>query len=164
MYEWLEHEMSTIKTPRFHVIDGPDAELQEAVVQSSLPLPTSYKEFVLKYGNVKLYRRSRDGYYLRIFASPRKSALIDGSLIYYIAAHDGANVYIKPVSNTTELPVYEFESGSNEKVADDFEEWLRESCAHARNTFGKEKWAKIVRGPEPFTIEEQEVIEARRAI
>jgi hypothetical protein len=73
-------------------------------------------------------------------------------------------VYVKPQSSSTELPVFEFEAGTEEKVADDFEEWLRESCAHARNTYGKEKWAEIMHGPEPFTVEEQEVIEARRAI
>ena len=32
----------------------------------------------------------------------------------------------------------------------------------ARNTYGKEKWAEIVCGPEPFTPEEEELIERRR--
>lgn len=165
MFERLEHEISTIKTPRFHVVDGPvEAKLQEAVVQSNLPLPSSYKEFVLKFGNAKLYRRSRNGYYISVFAGPREATLNDGGRIYHLGSHDGASVYVKPGPSSTELPVFEFESGSEEKVADDFEEWLRESCAHARSTYGKEKWAEIVHGPEPFTVEEQEVIEARRAI
>jgi hypothetical protein len=138
MFEWLEHEISIIKTPRFHVVDGPvEAKLREAVMHSGLPLSPSYKEFVLKFGNAKLYRRAQsDGYRVGVFAGP----------------------------SSTEFPVFEFESGSEEKVADDFEEWLRESCAHARNTYGKEKWAEIVRGPEPFTVEERQLIEARHAI
>jgi hypothetical protein len=166
MFEWLEQEISAIKTPRFHVVDGPvEAKLREAVMQSDLPLPPSYREFVLKFGNAKLYRMPRcDSYRIGVFAGPREATLSDGARIYHLGFHDGASVYVKPGSNSTELPIFEFESGSEEKVADDFAEWLRESCAHARNTYGKEKWAEIVRGPEPFTVEEQEVIEARRAI
>jgi hypothetical protein len=166
MFEWLEQEISAIKTPRFHVVDGPiKAKLQEAVMQSSLPLPPSYREFVLKFGNAKLYRRTQnDSYRIGVFAGPREATLNDGSRIYHLGFHDGASVYVKSESSSTELPVFEFESGSEEKIADDFEEWLRESCAHARNTYGKEKWAEIIRGPEPFTVEEQELIEARRAI
>jgi len=32
MFEWLEKEIATIKTPRFHLVDGPaDGKLREAV-------------------------------------------------------------------------------------------------------------------------------------
>jgi hypothetical protein len=166
MFEWLEQEIAEIKTPRFHVVDGPvEANLREAVMHSGLPLPPSYKEFVLKFGNAKLYRRAQsDGYRIGVFAGPREATLNDRSRIYHLGFHDGASVYVKPDSSSTELPVFEFESDSEERVANDFEEWLRESCTRARNTYGKEKWTEIVRGPEPFTMEEQEVIQARRAI
>lgn len=166
MFEWLEQEISVIKTPRFHVVDGPaEARLQEVVRQSGIYLPPSYREFVLKFGNAKLYRRTQnDSYRIGVFAGPREATLDDGVRICYLGFHDGASVYVKPGSTSTELPIFEFESGSEEKVADDFEEWLRESCVQARNTYGKEKWAEIVSGPEPFTVQEQEVIEARRAI
>lgn len=165
MFEWLENEIRIIKTPQFHVVDGPaEPQLRKAVEESDLPLPPSYKEFVLTFGNAKLYRRSRNGYRIRIFSGPRESVLKNGTRIYQIAVDDGASVYLKPEPGSTEFPVFEFESGLEEKVANDFEEWLRESCAHARDTYGKERWAEIVRGPEPFTSEEQEVIAARRAI
>ncbi len=134
-------------------------------MHSGLPLPQSYREFVLKFGNAKLYRRAQsDSYRIGVFAGPREATLDDGACIYHLGFHDGASVYVKPGSNSAELPIFEFESGSDEKVADDFKEWLTESCAHARSTYGKEKWAEIVRGPEPFTVEEQEVIQARRGI
>jgi hypothetical protein len=166
MFEWLEQEISTIKTPRFHVVDGPnDPKLREAVLQSDLPLPPSYKEFVLKFGNAKLYRRAQnDSYRIGVFAGPREATLNDGIRIFHLGFHDGASVYVKARSKSTELPIFEFESGSEENVADSFEEWLTESCAHARNTYGKESWAEVVRGPEPFTVEEQALIEARGAI
>lgn len=166
MFEWLEQEVSVIKTPRFHVVDGPaGAKLREAVTQPGLPLPPSYREFVLKFGNAKLYHRGEsDSYRIGVFAGPRAATLHDGVRICHLGFHDGASVYVKPGSGSTELPVFEFQSGPEEEVADSFEEWLRESCAYARNAYGEEKWAEIVRGPEPFTVEERDVIEARRAI
>ena len=166
MFEWLEREISAMNTPRFHLVDGPaDEKLREAVLESDLPLPPSYREFVLKFGNAKLYRWAQDGAYLiGVFAGPRKATLKDGACIYHLAWHDGASVYVKPESNSGELPIFEFEAGSEEKAADNFGEWLRASCAHARNLYGMEKWAEILRGPEPFTAEEKEIVETRRRI
>jgi hypothetical protein len=166
MFEWLEQEIFAIKTPRFHVVDGPaEAKLREAVRQSNLPLPPAYREFVLKFGNAKLYRMAAsDSYRIGIFAGPKEATLADGTGIYHLGFHDGASVYVKPEPNSTVLPIFEFESGSEEKVADDFGGWLTESCVQARSAYGREKWAEIVRGPEPFTAEENEVIEARRLI
>jgi hypothetical protein len=166
MFEWLEQEISAIKTPRFHVVDKlSDVKLRKAIMQSSLSLPFSYREFVLKFGNTKLYRMAQgDSYRVGVFAGPRQAILNNGVSIYHLGFHDGESVYVKPESNLIEVPIFEFESGSEERVADNFEEWLTESCAHARSKYGKEKWAEIVRGPEPFTAEEQEVIALRRAI
>jgi hypothetical protein len=148
----------TIRTPRFHLVDGPaEGALRDAVLQSDLLLPLSYKEFVFKFGNAKLYRRSRnDSYQIGAFAGPREASLNDRMCIYHVGFHSGASVYVKPESNSTQLSIFEFKAGSEEKVADDFEEWLTESCAHARGTYRKKKWAEILRGPEPFTAEESE--------
>lgn len=52
MFEWLEKEISDIKTPRFHVVDVVvDQRFQEAVAQSNLPVPEAHKAFVLRVGN-----------------------------------------------------------------------------------------------------------------
>ena len=166
MFEWLEQEISAIRTPRFHVVDGPaGAKLREAVTQSDIPLSPSYREFVLKFGNAKLYHSAEnDGYRIGVFAGPRAATLPDGARIFHLGFHDGASVYVKPGTSPTELPVFEFQSGPEEQAADSFEKWLMEGCAHARNAYEEEKWAEIVRGPDPFTVEEQDVIEARRGI
>ncbi len=163
MFEWLEQEISTIKTPKFHLVDGPaDPKLEEAVTKSGLPLPKTYMEFVLKFGNAKLYRRSQNGYRIGIFAGPREAVLNDGTRIYHLGFHDGATVYVKPPSGSFTFPIFEFELDEEEKAADDFEAWLTASCARARKSYGKTKWAEILRGPKPFTQDEQNVIEARR--
>ncbi|MEI7728030.1 MAG: hypothetical protein WCO56_00545 [Verrucomicrobiota bacterium] len=163
MFEWLEQEISAIKTPQFHSVEGPaDVKLREAVIGSILALPSAYKEFTLKFGTAKLYRRSRIGYRIGIFAGPRQATIDNGASIYHIGWHDGATVYVKPVVNSAEFPVFEFEEGSETKVADSFEEWVVESSASARNAYGRKKWEEILRGPKPFTAQETEIIEARR--
>src|SRR6266545_7942939 len=164
MFEWLEQEISSIKTPRFHVVDGPaDAKLREAVTGSGVPMSPEYKEFVLKFGNAKLYRNARnDSYQIGVFAGLREAVLDNGTRIYHVGMHDGASVYVKRLSNSALLPVFEFESGSEEEVASSFEEWLSTSCAMARNRYGKAKWAEILSGPKPFSAKEKELIEARK--
>ncbi len=166
MFEWLEQEMSSIRTPRFHVVDGPaDAKLREAVVGSGSAVPSVYKEFVLKFGNAKLYRNARNNSYrVGVFAGPRGAVLADGTRIYHIGFHDGASVYVKHKSGSDPFPIYEWESGAEEEVAVSFEEWLSASCTNARNSYSKATWAEILRGPKPFTCEEEEIIEARRSM
>jgi hypothetical protein len=166
MFEWLEEEISQIKTPRFHMVDGPTkGKLQEAVIQSSLLVPVSYMEFVLKFGNAKLYHRvESDSYKVGVFAGPREAKLNDGTRILHLGFHDGASAYVKPASNSVEIPIYEFESGPEKRMSSSFEDWLTASCAQARESYGKKEWAEIVRGPIPFTPMEEEIIEARRRI
>ncbi len=164
MFEWLEREILEVKTPRFHLVEGrpADPNLQDAVLGSSLPLAVSYKAFVMKFGNAKLYRSSRGGYRVGVFAGPREATLGDGSRVYHIGFDDDANIYVKPKSGSVESAIFEFEEDSEKRVADGFEEWLRASCARARKAFGKKKWAEILRGPDPFTPEEEKILEVRR--
>src|SRR5437773_63345 len=116
MFEWLEREISAVRTPRFHVVDGPaDLKLSDAVISSNILLPSSYKAFVLKFGNAKLYRNSRNGSYrIGVFAGPRQARLDDGTLIYHLGWHDGASVYVKALSSPKDLPIFEFEEGAEE--------------------------------------------------
>jgi hypothetical protein len=166
MFEWLEQEIAAIHTPRFHLVDGPvEAGMREMIVQSGVPVPASYMQFVLKFGNAKLYRDVRHtSYQIGVFAAPRVSTLGDGTDLYHIGFHDGASVYIKPGKNRDTLPIYEFESGKEEYAADDFEDWIAESCNRARKKFSDTEWKKILHGPAPFSAREEEIIEARRCI
>jgi hypothetical protein len=57
LFDWLEHELATIQTRKFHLVDGPaSAELASAIHDSGVPVPPSYLEFVLRFGNARLYR------------------------------------------------------------------------------------------------------------
>ena len=61
MFDWLEKEIGTINTRRFHVVEGPaDAALRAAIEGNEVPLPRSYKEFVFRFGQAKLYDEGHD--------------------------------------------------------------------------------------------------------
>jgi hypothetical protein len=165
MFEWLEQEISAIKTPGFHSVDGPvDEKLREAIVASPLQLPFSYRQFVLKFGNARLYRNTENNSYrVGVFASPKASVLKDGTTIYHLGFHDGASVYIKPSFDAAAVPIFEYEE-DEEKVATSFDEWLKESCIDARKSYNSKAWAQILNGPKPFTPEENEIIKTRQLI
>ena len=163
MFEWLESELSAIGTPRFHIVDGPaDYKLRDAVINSLIHLPRSYEIFVLRFGNAKLYRKSRCGYTVGVFAGPREARLHDGTFAYQIGFYDSAMVFISKDAKPNEFSVYEHRLHTDRRVASDFEEWLTTACASARNAYGLEKWSDILRGPAPFSAKEEEVVRARR--
>src|SRR5580692_5464162 len=126
MYEWLENEISSVKTPGFHVVDGPAGEeLKKAIMGAAIPVPISYVEFILKFGNARLYRDRRgDAFAIGVFAAPRERALENGTSLYHLGFRDGANVYVKENNTQATFPIYEYESGREERVADDFELWI----------------------------------------
>src|SRR6266566_795303 len=140
MFEWLEREIAMVHTPKFHLVDGPvEVKLKEAVMRSSLPLPSSYREFIIRFGNVKLYRDQRGSYRIGVFAGPREATTNDGTRIYQIGFYDDAKVFVKPLSGSEGSPIFECEADDEEQVADTFEEWLMASCADVRNAYGHEK-------------------------
>ena len=166
MFEWLEKEISAVKTPRFHLVTGPAETTSEGVaVHSDLQLPECYREFILRFGNARLYHKANNNSYLiGVFADPKKGTSEDGNPIYDIGFHDGARVCMKPIPDRHEFAILEVELGVEEFVAKDFKEWLITSCTEARSSYGTEEWERILRGPEPFTPQEEDVIEARRRI
>jgi len=162
MFEWLEQEIASIKTPRFHVVDGPaDSKLREAVAESGPILPPSYKAFVLRFGNARLYRNSRAGYHIGIFAGPRASTAPDGTQILDIGFNGGASVYFKVPAGSGSSSLFEYEDRTEIDLKKDFEDWLSASCQMAKGTYSKAKWNEIKRGPSPFSDEERKIVQTR---
>ena len=163
MFEWLDDEIARIKTRKFHLVDGPaSAELRHAVETTEIPLPPSYKEFVLRFGNAKLYRYSTN-YYVTVFAGPRAAEDRHGELLVHIGATWTSRAYFKDalLVEGEESPVFEWFHNCFRKTADGFEEWLRTKGRSARRRFKKKEWEAIEKGPLPFTEDELAVVEAR---
>jgi hypothetical protein len=169
MYEWLADEMSKIKTRKFYLVDGPaSSELRQAVENSKLFLPPSYREFVLKFGNARLYRRITsysDNYLIEVYAGPRETVNDDGELLFQFGRTESSLAYFKEslAVENAECPVFEWrhEQGIR-KTADGFLDWLKGKCKWARKKFKTNEWEALQHGPSPFSEQELAIVEARK--
>jgi hypothetical protein len=164
-YQWLVDEMSRIKTRKFHLVDGgpATAELREAITKSDYPLPPSYKDFVLQFGNAKLYRQVV--YLVQVFAGPISSLTDMGERFIHFGRTDLSLAYFKEslLVSGSESAVFEWRHGVGiRKAADGFEEWLKAKCSAARRRFKKNEWKAIELGPPPFSSRELEIVDARK--
>jgi hypothetical protein len=161
MYEWLEKEISQIKTQKFHVIEG-SGSAEATLKDIGWLLPPTHRFFLSKFGGVKLYREL-DYYLVGVLASPWEGKDIDGKPLACIGHYDDANAYFKlPLSEGVELPVFEWGEGGLKKAADSFAQWVELRSVACKKRIGKTKWAEILKGPKPFTAEEARIVEARK--
>jgi hypothetical protein len=166
MYQWLKEELESIKTPHFHQVEGPASpDFRNAVLESPIPVPPSYKQFVLEFGNTKLYR-SGSTYGIQVYAAPRKVQLPHGEPLLNFGRTDLGLVYFKEslLVPGQESPVFTWkgpECGWS-TPAKGFEEWISKKCRSERKRFKKIQWQGILDGPAPFTPHEQAIVEARK--
>src|SRR5262249_10736646 len=131
MFEWLIDEMARVQTQKFYLVDGPASpELHAAVAKSDFPLPPSYREFVLRFGNSKLYRRD-SYYYVTVFAGPRELEADDGERLIQFGRTWTSLAYFKEslLVAGSESPVFEWQHEQCiRQTADGFEKWLELTC------------------------------------
>jgi hypothetical protein len=166
MFEWLDRELAEIRTKRFHMVDGPaSAAFRVSLLASPLPAPPSYVQFVLRFGNAKLYRMiGLDLYWLRIFAAPHEVESRTGEPLLYIGGYDESCAYLREetLGPGTEAPIFESTQTGVRKAANSFAEWLMARAVRARRRYKRKEWVEVMRGPPPFTKQELAVVEARR--
>jgi hypothetical protein len=166
MFEWLQDEMTKVKTRKFFLVDGPlRPDKRELVERSKLLVPPSYTSFVLKFGNAKLYRGAVDQYRVEVFAVPRAIHSQEHEPLLYFGRTDRSRAYFKEdlLVPGSETPVFEWRhEQAIHQTGTGFEEWLRKKCEWARRTFTKKEWRAIEKGPLPFNDQEQAIVEARR--
>lgn len=153
--------MSRIGTRRFFVVDGPATdELRAAVSRRALPIPESYCDFVLSFGNARLFRR-HDSYLLGVLAAPRSDGG-EGRLVigHYLAA--AAFFRTDLLLRGDESPVFEETKDGARKAADSFDIWLQSRFLSAKRSFPVREWRAIEKGPTPFSAAERELVEERR--
>jgi hypothetical protein len=165
MFEWLDEELARIKTRKFHLVDGPASpELRQAVESCDFPLPPSYREFVLRFGNAKLFRRGSN-WLVQVYAGPREAETDQVESFIHFGRTETALAYFKEslLAAGEESPVFEWrhEQGVQQTVGS-FEDWLKSKCDSARKRYKKREWEAIEKGPPPFTDHEQAIVEARK--
>lgn len=165
MFEWLDKELARSHTPKFHLLDGlASSELRQAVESSDYPLPPSYKEFVLRYGNARLYRKL--SYWLvEVYVGPREAENNQGERLIQFGRSHTSLAYFKEslLLAGCESPTFEwYHKGGLRKTADGFEKWLLAKCKAARKRFKKNEWDAVEHGPPPFSEHERQIVEARK--
>jgi hypothetical protein len=164
MFNWLATEIATIKTSGFHVVDGRASnEPVAAILRSGLSVPPSYKEFVLQFGNARLYRRG-SVFAVQVSACPTEVDHENETLLQF-GQTDLSPAYFKCalLLDGQETPVFEWRDERGlDQVADDFGSWLCVRCEAARAAFSNAEWRGILAGPAPFTLHELRIVEARR--
>jgi hypothetical protein len=165
MFESLSREMKEIRTRKFHLVDGAlPADKRMLVEQSDLPVPPSYKSFVIQFGGTRLYRKLGN-YLIEVFPVPRDAESEKGEKLLQFGRVDLSRAFFKEalLVPNQESPVFEWRHDQGlVKTADGFEEWLRVSCEMAKTRFKKDEWKVIERGPLPFNEREKQIVEARR--
>lgn len=165
MFDWLEEEIHRIRTAKFHLVDGPaSAELRQVVESCDFPLPPSYREFVLRFGNAKLYR-SGSIWLVQVYAGPREAVGNQSESLIHFGRTETALAYFKEslLKAGEETPVFEWRNNQGiRQTAEGFEGWLKTRCLSARRRFKKKEWEGIEKGPVPFTEHEKAVVEARK--
>lgn len=165
MFDRLSEEISRIKTRKFHLVDGAaPPELRQAVEESAVPIPLSYKEFIFRFGNAHLYRQE-NLYLVQVFAAPREAYYDDGEPLLHFGRTDDSLAYFKEALLVPggESPVFEWRHNQGlQKTADGFEPWLEAKCKAARSHFKKKLWDSIEKGPTPFSDQEKAIVEARK--
>ena len=165
MYEWLEQEIAEVKTPGFHVVDGvPSEAFQREVLRGAVSLPPSYREFIFRFGNARLYKQG-SGYLLGVQAIPDQARSETAEPLLRIGHFDDARAYLKQTLLSTpepESPIFEWTSHGLIEIAGSFGDWLEKRSNTARRRYGKRRWAEILRGPKPFSEEEEAIVAARR--
>ena len=166
MFEWLVNEIAKVKTRKFYLVDGPlPADKRHLVEQSELPVPPSYKSFVLQFGNAKLYRLGSQ-YRVEVFASPRTDESERGEPRLCFGRTEDTVAYFKEalLVSGDESPIFEwqFEQGAEKQTANGFEVWLKKKCAKAKGRYTEKEWLEIEKGPVPFSDQEKRIVEGRQ--
>ncbi len=164
MYEWLEKEISEIKTPKFHIIEGIKAgKILDTYTEWISCLPPSYLEFITKFGGAKLYRRN-NYYQVGVLNLPQEKTLNNGEKLFLFGYFDDAKAYFicSQLQSEQESSIYEWTEDSLEKVADSFEEWLIMRCTDMRRSYSEKEWNDILQTGKILTDEEKAIMEATK--
>lgn len=171
VFDWLTQEIAAIRSNKFHLVEGPASpEFREVVERHGQMMSTSYKCFVLQFGNAKLYRRTtsyNDSYLIEVYAGPRETSVEGGMQFLQIGKTSGSLVFVKeaPLDKCGESPVFEWQHGQGMRQRSaGFLGWLEMKCNWARKQYKKREWKKVIQGPLPFSDFELDVVKARRCI
>lgn len=168
IFEIIHQARKEVAYPRFfHCQPLTDFERKRL---AALPqLPPSYVEFLNTFGRARFFRElESDVHHLFIFPPPETMDFYGDSYMMEVAATDSTGVSFKfsELAYGAEPPLYDIALGiapaSPRRRADSFLDWLTRAWERCRRRYTKKAWARVMAGPEPFTPEEQRIVDIRR--
>jgi hypothetical protein len=165
-YSWLEEEAEKIHWRRFFEFkDNADEKSLEKLELKVGTLPSDFKQFVLKFGDVNLFRnRDRDSYLLSVMSQPRVRKNLQGEILLEFGFFlNSGYAYFRRKASVGSFPDTVFEGTNYDRLRmgeKSFEEWLKTRFKRARKLYKKSEWLEIIKGASPFTIEELDICEA----
>lgn len=165
MYQWLIDEINLVKMPNFHIVGVPlNKRNANYIRKSPLKVPLVYKEFVITFNFVRLFRDGRDSYRIHLWSEPVYCPNTKYGNLEYIGRYEMGRVYFKEkeLKDGKDIPVHEWYGNSGiRKAADTFEEWIHLKVCSAKRKYKAKEWKELLVPPPPFTEREQAVIAAR---
>ncbi len=162
MFEWLDKEIYLVRDTVLHSLDGPASPaLREAICDNSERFPEDYVNFILKYGNARLFKW-QDCYLLQVFATPDLLECPEG-LLFRFGTDDDEDVYFfdDGVGVKMSEAVYTHSDEGLREVAPSFVNWLKQGYQSTLNQFSEEELTRLRRDAK-FSPEDLAVISARR--
>jgi hypothetical protein len=163
MFSWLENEVLTVKTNKFHIFDPIDPQKVTELGNRFGPLPEAYRSFLLKFGEARLIRDKRNPWHwLKIFAlRPCPDGAGDATWLEFgYFFNSGAACFKWCEDGGFQPGIFCGEIAPYRRNAESFEEWLFKSFNEAKRSYSKREWSAIRDGPKPFDARELQIVEA----
>jgi len=165
MYNWLRDAIREVAVPKFHLVGEPCKPVDaEYILNASLEVPVSYKNFIVEFQYAKLFRDGLKHYRIDIWPDPifYESEKYGG--LTCIGKYEMGYVYFNfdELDKGKDVPVYEWYGMSGiRKAADSFPDWIEIKYRNARRKYKSKEWKKLLVPLPPFTEHEQTIIAAR---
>lgn len=155
--DWLDDELARVTWKGFHVVRPYTGPLRE-------DLPPSYAALAARVGAARLYLSGRT-HQIMIVCPPEEDLVGDVPVLRVGVANDSdAYLVVSELAAGRDVRVYEAFDGELEPTGPTFGGWLAACADEARREYSADDWARLERGPEPFTAEELALLEARRKL
>lgn len=164
MFETIHDLIRSVNTPKFFLATHEvDWDAVAAIERACGRLPLDYVSFLHEFGQARLFRGPMMGLYqIEILRRPYVWDEAMGARAIQFGAIPGTPAVFKAdaKSHRVASTVYLSVGAGHRRVGKSFGEWLLASIGRRRAKYSRRRWAEIVRGPQPFSPEEQRIVDA----
>jgi hypothetical protein len=163
-YDSIKSRIAEVKTAKFFVLNRVSSESIRTFEASWGTLPSDYKDFVAEFGQVDLFRDTKNPWHrLRVFFPPSEFSRDSEGICLQIGYYLNTGYSYLKWRDGTYLgggAVYVGDSIPTKRYAESFEKWFSRSFALAEKSYSTSEWQSIVAGPPPFSERDRQIVQA----